>query len=369
MATSGMAASNSRLATLALHLRPDGRSPAAAEAHATAGLLNYIKGLFGGGAPAELRVGMIGLDTSHVPAFTDCLNNPENEHHVPGAKVVAAVKGGPENKGSADMPSSRDRVEGYSKQLVEEYGVQLYDTVEEMCEHVDCVFLESVDGRPHLAQAAPVIAAGKALFIDKPMAGSLADALEIFRLAEAAGVPVWSASAVRFGAQTQAVRAGSLDGPPAYAETSSPATLDLSLGQPDLFGYGIHGCDSLFAVMGTGCERVKRGTTPDGSIEVTGYWAGGRVGVFREANPDAGREPYTGMARGAGGAESEIGENGGYALLMEQAIEAFKTGVVPIPPEETIELLAFMEAADLSKARDGAEVTIAEVMEAAAPKA
>ena len=25
--------------------------------------------------------------------------------------------------------------------------------------------------------------------------------------------------------------------------------------------------------MGTGCERVKRGTTPDGSIEVTGYWA------------------------------------------------------------------------------------------------
>jgi hypothetical protein len=173
-----MAASNSRLATLALHLRPDGRSPAAAEAHATAGLLNYIKGLFGGGAPAELRVGMIGLDTSHVPAFTDCLNNPENEHHVPGAKVVAAVKGGPENKGSADMPSSRDRVEGYSKQLVEEYGVQLYDTVEEMCENVDCVFLESVDGRPHLAQAAPVIAAGKALFIDKVPPSAMALPIE-----------------------------------------------------------------------------------------------------------------------------------------------------------------------------------------------
>ncbi|MBM3871960.1 MAG: gfo/Idh/MocA family oxidoreductase, partial [Verrucomicrobia bacterium] len=89
---------------------------------------------------AELRIGMIGLDTSHVPAFTDLLNNPQNKAHVPGAKVVAAFKGG-----SPDIASSRDRVEGFTKTLVDKYNVKLYDTIEEMVKHVDAVFIESVD--------------------------------------------------------------------------------------------------------------------------------------------------------------------------------------------------------------------------------
>ena len=127
--------------------------------------------------------------------------------------------------GSQDIPSSRDRVEGFTTTLTEKYGVKLYDSVEEMVKHVDAVFIESVDGRPHLAQAIPVIKAGKPLFIDKPMAGSLKDALEIFRLAKAAKVPVWSSSSLRYGKAAQAVRAGSL-GKVNYAEATSPAGLE-----------------------------------------------------------------------------------------------------------------------------------------------
>src|SRR5437660_183081 len=55
---------------------------------------------------AELRVGIIGCDTSHVPEFTEILNNTQAKGHVPGAKVVAAFPGG-----SEDIPSSWSRVE------------------------------------------------------------------------------------------------------------------------------------------------------------------------------------------------------------------------------------------------------------------
>ena len=299
---------------------------------------------------AELRLGIIGLDTSHVPAFTDVINNPQNKAHVPGAKVVAAFKGG-----SPDIASSRDRVEGFTKTLVEKYGVKLYDSIEEMVKNVDAVLIESVDGRPHLAQALPVIKAGKPVYIDKPIAGSLKDVLKIFHLAEAAGVPVWSSSSLRYGNNTVAVRNGSV-GKVSYAESSSPANIEPS--HPDLFWYGVHGCESLFTVMGTGCESVKRGTTADGKIEVTGKWKGGRTGIFRE------NTKYVGIAKGDKG-EAPIGESSGYAPLVAEIIKSFQTGVVPVQPEETIEIFAFMEAADESKRRGGAEVTIAEVLKKA----
>jgi len=296
---------------------------------------------------AELRLGMIGLDTSHVAAFTKLLNDPKAKDHVEGGKVVAAFKGG-----SKDIESSWSRVDKYAEQLQKDYGVKLCDSIEELCQQVDAVFLESVDGRPHLEQAKPVIKAGKPLFIDKPMAGSLKDAIEIFRLARQAKVPVFSASSLRFGKTTQAVRNGCI-GKVLSAETSSPASLEPH--HPDLFWYGIHGVEALFTVMGTGCEEVKRGTTADGKIEVVGTWKGGRTGTFREG------KGYSGKAKGETG-ESPVGAYDGYAPLVVEALKFFKTGVAPVPEAETIELLAFMTAADESKAQGGQPVKIKDVL-------
>ena len=179
---------------------------------------------------ADLRIGIIGCDTSHVQAFTEILNNPNAKGHVSGGKVVAAYKGG-----SPDIPSSIEHIEGYSKTLHDKYGVKLYDSIEEMCKDVDVVLLESVDGRPHLEQVKPVLKAGKPVFIDKPMAGSLRDAIEIFRLAKEAKVPMFSSSSLRFAKDTQAVRNGSI-GKVTYAETYGPCSLEPH--HPDLFWYG-----------------------------------------------------------------------------------------------------------------------------------
>ena len=295
------------------------------------------------GLGAELRLGIIGCDTSHVGAFTEVLNNPKAKGHVPGGKVVAAYKGG-----SPDIPSSFAHIEGYSKTLRDKYGVKIYDSIEEMCKDVDAVLLESVDGRPHLEQVKPVLQARKPVFIDKPMAASRGDVIEIFRLAKEKKVPVFSSSALRFARNTQAVRNG-LIGKVSYAETYGPCELEPH--HPDLFWYGVHGAESLFTIMGTGCETVQRQTTADGKIEVVGNWSGGRKGVFRE------NKEFHGVARGEKG-ETAAGSFDGYEPLVAAIMKFFQTAVAPVRPEETIEIFAFMEAADESKNKGGTPVKI-----------
>jgi hypothetical protein len=291
---------------------------------------------------ADLRIGIIGCDTSHVVAFTENLNNPEAKNHVSGGKVVAAFKGG-----SSDIAESTNRIDGYVKTLKEKNGVKFYDTIEELCKHVDVVLLESLDGRPKLEQIKPVIKAHKPVFVDKPMGSSLREVKEIFRLAKEAGVPIFSSSSLRFAKDTQDVHNGSI-GQISYAETYGPCELEPH--HPDLFWYGIHGVEALYTIMGTGCETVQRGKTAEGKIEVIGLWPDGRKGIFREGS-------FHGMARGERD-QAAVGSFDGYVPLVEQIMKFFKTKVVPVSPEETIEIYAFMEAADRSKAQGGVPVKL-----------
>jgi len=296
---------------------------------------------------SDIRIGIIGCDTSHVPAFTENLNNPDAKDHVSGGKVVAAFKGG-----SPDIPESANRVENYAKTLKEKYGVQFYDSIEELCKNVDAVLLESVDGRPHLEQVKPVLKAGKPVFIDKPMAGSVADVIEIFRLAKEAKVPVFSASALRFAKDTQAIHNGSI-GKVNYVETYGPCEIEKH--HPDLFWYGIHGVEAMFTVLGPGCESVQRGAAAAGKIEVIGIWKNSAKGIYRED------KKFHGLARGEKG-EAPAGSFDGYVPLVVEIMKFFKTGAPPVSPKETIEIFAFMEAADESKAKGGAPVKISDVL-------
>ena len=296
----------------------------------------------------EIRIGLIGLDTSHAVAFTKILNDPKHPQHVPGGKVVAAYKGG-----SDDIPVSRDRVDGYTEKLVSEYGVKIHGTIESMCKEVDAVLLESLDGRPHLKQAKPVIEAGLPMFIDKPVAGSLQDAVAIFTLAKKRKVPVFTSSSLRFAKDTQAVRQGSL-GKVRRCETYSPCALEPH--HPDLFWYGIHGVESLFTVMGPDCLSVKRGVTDESKIEVIGKWKGGRIGIYREG------KGFGGKAVGEKG-EASVGSFDGCAPLLARIIPFYQTGKPPVSVEESLAIYAFMEAADVSKLRKGAEVKLVEVLE------
>ena len=300
----------------------------------------------------DLRLGMIGLDTSHVIAFTKLLNDPKAKGHVEGGKVVAAFKGG-----SKDVESSWSRLEGYTKQLQDEFGVKIVPTIEELCQQVDAVLIESVDGRPHLEQARPVINAGKPLFIDKPVAGSLRDAIEIYRLARQKNVPVFSSSSYRFYDSLIDLKKADV-GEIRNVISYGPAHQEPH--HPDLFWYGVHPTEALFTVLGSGCQSVMRATSEDSDV-ITGTWSGGRLGTLIALRK--GPTPHKVIVFGSKATAEQKG-SGDYAPLVREIIKFFQTKVAPVSQEETLELFAFMEAADESKRHGGKAVGILEIMKA-----
>ncbi|MCA9247777.1 MAG: Gfo/Idh/MocA family oxidoreductase [Planctomycetales bacterium] len=303
-----------------------------------------------------LRAGIIGLDTSHAIAFTKTLNSDAPKPELSGVRVVAAYP-----QGSVDIESSVSRVPGYTTQ-VEKLGVEIVDSIPDLLEKVDVVLLESNDGRPHLEQALPVILAGKPMFIDKPAAGSLEDVIAIFELAKRHGAPVFSSSSLRFGPAVQEIRGGSI-GVVQGADAYSPCSLETT--HPDLFWYGIHGVELLYTAMGPGCETVRREATPNVDL-VVGRWPDSRIGTFRGIR--AGKSGYGGQAFGSK-AIASLGSFAGYEPLVVEIVRFFKTGKPPVEASETIELYAFMQAADTSKANAGAAVSIPDTIRAAREKA
>ena len=299
-----------------------------------------------------MRIGMIGLDTSHCLAFAELLNKQEPDPEVAGFRVVLVYP-----KGSPDIESSVSRVPAYTEKI-NALGVEICDDLDTMISQVDAVLLETNDGRPHLEQVAPVLKARKPVFIDKPIAGSLVDAIAIFELANHYDTPVFSSSSLRFSEAIQEIRGGSL-GPVTGCDAYSPCSLEAT--HPDLFWYGIHGCEALFTVMGAGCESVVRTSTKDFD-QVTGVWADGRIGTFRGIR--AGGSGYGGTAFGANGVAS-LGKFDGYRPLVVEIVKFYRTGHPPVSAEETIDLYAFMEAADESKRRGFVPVKIADVKAAA----
>lgn len=305
----------------------------------------------------DLKAGIIGLDTSHAIAFTKLLNADNSEPPFAGIKVIAAYP-----KGSPDIESSTSRVPMYTR-TVKEHGVEIVDSIEELVSKVDVVFLETNDGRPHLEQVLPVLKAGIPVFVDKPVAGSLADAIAIYKAAEHYNVPVFSSSSLRYSAGAREVLDGKI-GKVKEATTFSPCTLEPT--HPDLFWYGIHGVELLFTVMGPEIESVRRVESSRQRDVVEGKWSDGREGVFEGYR--VGKKGFGGTAVGENGT-AELGPYKGYQPLLEDIIRFFRTGEPSVSPKETLAIYAFMEAADESKRQGGVAVRVGSVMELAEKEA
>jgi predicted dehydrogenase len=311
----------------------------------------------GGGNGQSIKVGIIGLDTSHVTAFTKILHNPTNTGNLAGLKVVAAYPGG-----SPDIAMSRDRIEGFTKQMKESYGVEIIPGIDELLKRVDVVLLESVDGRCHLAQAEPVILAGKPLFIDKPMAASLTDVIKIFTLAKKHNVPCFSSSSLRFHPELVSTKANPKVGYLVGADVFAPCSIEEH--HPDLMWYGVHGVEMLYSLMGTGCEKAVR-TRTQGTDVVTGVWKGGRVGTFRGLRD--GKADYGATVFGSKGLGKASG-SGSYEPLVAEICKFARTGKAPVSADETIEIFTFMEAAEESQRQGSAPVTLQSVLAKAMAK-
>ena len=318
---------------------------------AIAAVLTSFAGFAAEAAPwatKELRAGVIGTDTSHVPAFADLFKS----HPEWKIKVVAAFKGG-----SPDIPSSADRLERFATTLREKHQVEFVNSVEELLPKVDVVLLQSLDGRVHLKQVTPVLKAGKRVFIDKPIAASAQDARRIVELSKSTGTPFFSASTARFAADIRRLRDNPGVGKVTKVQGSS--TISKIPGHPDLAFYGIHGVESLYAVMGRGCVSVSR-KIEDGADITTGTWKDGRIGVYYSPRKDEKVPPV--QVWGTQGTTEFVRDPNArtYEVLVREVAEFFHTGRPPVDPAESIEVMEFIEAAQLSHERDGKEVLLQE---------
>jgi len=300
----------------------------------------------------ELRIGIIGFDTSHVPAFTKLLNDENDPFHVPGGKVVAGYP-----SFSPDLEASFSRVEGYKKELIEKWNIKMVSSIKELLKEVDAVLLESVDGRRHLEEAKPVIKARKPLFIDKPLAASYKDAKKLVQLAEKYNCPVFSSSSLRFDYNISRVKKDPELGEVIGCDAFSPASLDPT--NPGLFWYGVHGVEILYTFMGKGCKKLFCKKT-EGSHFVVGEWEDGRIGTVRGTRK--GSHSYGARVFGEKKVEQVTYSTDVplYSQLLKEVIPFFQTGKSPVPLEETLEIMQFMQAALLSEQK-GKEVLLSAV--------
>ena len=297
---------------------------------------------------ADFRLGIIGTDTSHVPAFTKLLNDDSGApDHVAGARVVAAFKGG-----SKDIESSIARVDQYAEEIRTKWGVEIVADIPALLAKVDGVLLSSVDGRVHLEQARPVIAAHKPLFIDKPLAATLEDAREIARLAKEAGVVWFSSSSLRFGAIGATMK---------FSDTTGAATWGPGPFEPhhylDLSWYAIHPVEVLYTLLGPGCETVSRTSGPDADV-VVGRWKDGRIGTVRAIRPYSDYGAVVFRAKEVVESHPKAAEAADYRPLVMEIVKFFQTGKPPVANAETLEMFAFMDAAQRSKEQGGRPVAL-----------
>ena len=306
-----------------------------------------LSALFTVRAQEVIRIGIIGLDTSHSTAFTELLNGTSDDPLAREFEVVAAYP-----YGSTSIPTSRDRIPGYIE-TVKKFGVEITSSIAELLDKVDCVLLETNDGRMHLEQAVEVFRSGKICYIDKPLGATLGEAIAIYEMADRYGASVFTSSALRYSPQNAALRSGEF-GKILGADCYSPHTVEHT--HPDFGFYGIHGVETLYTLMGTGCEAVSRIHSPMGDI-VSGRWNDGRLGTFRAVVK--GPAVYGGTAFTETGPVA-AGGDAGDTVLLDESVTCFKSGVSPISKEETLEIFTFMKASNMSLERGGREVTMDE---------
>ena len=294
-----------------------------------------------GQTPAVKRIGIIGLDTSHANTFAAMFNGRNANPEFADFRVTVAYPWG-----------SKTIEEGYSRvpmftERAKTLGIKIADSLDELLQEVDFVLLETQDGHLHVEQALAVFKAGKPVFIDKPMAASLADVCLIYELAAFYKTPVFTTSSFRYISPVLEVTSGS-KGRVLGADCFGPSKEEPS--HPSLYWYGMHTVEMLFTVMGTGCISVTRTHTDDTDLAV-GVWEDSRIGVFRGMRMADNEQYYFfgGFAYCEKGAiKLDEYADFGYPGLMKEIVRFFRTGEIPVAPETTIEVYAFMDASTLS---------------------
>ena len=298
-----------------------------------------------------LRLGIVDLDSSHSVEFSRRFNHAgvDREQWVNGAQVVAAWSGG-----SLMAP---ERIPGFQAEL-ENIGVAIVDSYEQLIEQIDGVLILSLCGNCHLEKARPFLEAGIPTFVDKPFACSISDARKIIEIAQQNQTTLLNSSALRFSQEVkesaiQNQRLGKTNG----AITYGPAKR--SDGNPGLFHYGIHSVELLFELLGSGCATVSTTWSEEAEI-VTGIWSDGRIGTVRGNR--TGVTSYGFVAYCEDGVVSEtVSTRFAYRNLCREIVKTFESKSPSVTHESNLDVVRFVLASLKSEQSSGQPVSLRDI--------
>lgn len=298
---------------------------------------------------AETRIGIIGCDTCHAVAFAQLIN-VEKKDFAEGFRVSAAYQWG-----SREIASCTNTYK-YFMPKIRAMQVEIVSSIQDLLTKCDVVCLETCDGRLHYEQAVEVFKSGKRVFIDKPLAHDFVTAKRIYEEGLKHHACYFSSSALRYADEQQSCACGKY-GRIMGCDYFAPSPVEVQGTHSRYVWYGIHGFEPIMTVMGRGIESVRT-VVADGTDIVVLKWKDGRVATLRATDE---RHEYGGYAHPAKGTSVCLGGYEGYEKLLKRILDFFRSGEVPVPNEETLELFAAMEAAERSRRTGGAEVFLSDL--------
>ncbi|MDD2707278.1 MAG: Gfo/Idh/MocA family oxidoreductase [Verrucomicrobiae bacterium] len=291
-----------------------------------------------------LKLGVVGLD-GHGPVFTQVVNG--RMPAIEGLRVTAAMP----------IPSvmiPRKQLAAHVE-TVRKLGVAIMDDPAELAAAVDGILILHDDGSKHLELARMFAGKGKPLFVDKPFEVSAGKAKALMDLCRRHECPVFSASSLRFCLEIRKALENRKGGRVLSAMTHAPYILRPTM--PGWIYYAIHAVEPLYAALGTGCREVRCVEHAHGPVAI-GTWKDGRLGVARAVRKGFHGFGFT-VWREKCTETSMVDPGKIYPELLKRIKNFIETGKSPVPAAESVEVIAFMEAANKSMAKGGAPVKVA----------
>jgi len=298
----------------------------------------------------ELKVGIIGLDTSHSIEFVRRMQAPDcpQDQKIEGMRAISCLR--------FPSPFQTEPDQDKRQAQLEQWGVKVTKNLGEVLNGVDAIMLEINDPSLHLQYFKKVMDAGKPVFLDKPPADNLKNAREIFNLAEKKKLKMFSASSLRVGPQV--IQMAKEISQPKIAMSIGP--LGRAPAGSSVIWYGVHAVEMLQEIIGTGAKKVLAKKDFLGVTAIIEY-ADNRRGIVQLNEGDY---RYSILAQNEKQMQFlNVDTSRLYTDLLKEIKEFFKGGEPPVSFEESLEVQAILDAIEESSSlpaeRSGKEVSIA----------
>ena len=288
----------------------------------------------------DLRIGIIGLDTSHTIEFTRRLQAPDcpPEQRIEGATVTRCMRFETPFQDRAGLDGRQQQLEGWGVEVTEDFDTAVADA--------DALLIEINDPSLHLEYVRRCAGLGVPLFLDKPLAQDLAAGLEIARIAAEQDLQLCSTSSLRFASGLQDACAAV----PAPRHVTTFGPINRAAAGSSIVWYGVHAVEMLVRAIGRGAatasthrwgeDAVVVVEYPDGRTGVVELCVGGGYGGVLRSGPDV--APYT------------VEMTGIYTALLSELMPFLAGAAPPVPLEDAVEVVAILDAAERSSRAGGA---------------